>query len=322
MPCLVKKGLRMVEIERKVRRTESRAALTRFAWLSIGAALATIVLKTGAYLLTGSVGLLSDAVESIVNLVGAIMALSMLIIAARPPDENHTYGHTKAEYFSSGVEGLLILLAAAAILWSAINRLTHPQPLQQVGIGLVVSAIASIINFSVARVLIKNGRKNESISLEADGYHLMTDVWTSLAVMAGVALVALTGWLRLDPLIAIVVGLNIIWTGLRLIRRSVAGLMDASLPASEIGKIDAVMARYRDKKVDFHALRTRQAGARRFISVHVLVPGDWTVHDAHHIAEDFEGDIRAVLGDAVVNTHLEPVEDAISMEDAQEQWPA
>jgi cation diffusion facilitator family transporter len=311
----------MSQTKTMVRPMESRAALTRFAWLSIGAAITTLLLKTGAYLLTGSVGLLSDAVESIVNLVGASMALSMLIVAARPPDKSHTYGHTKAEYFSSGLEGLLILFAAAAILWSGINRLLHPQALQQVGIGLAVSAVASIINFSVARVLIRNGRKNESISLEADGFHLTTDVWTSLAVMAGVSLVALTGWQRLDPLIAIAVALNIIWTGMGLMRRTVAGLMDASLPARELGKIEAVMARYRDRHVDFHALRTRQAGARRFMTVHVLVPGDWTVHDAHHLAEDFEADIRAVLGDAVVSTHLEPIDDVISMEDINEQWP-
>jgi cation diffusion facilitator family transporter len=300
---------------------ESRAGLTRFAWLSIGAALVTLILKTSAYLLTDSVGLLSDAAESIVNLTGAIMALSMLIIAARPPDESHTFGHTKAEYFSSGLEGLLILFAAAAIIWSAIQRLIAPQPLEQVGIGLVVTGIAAAVNLVVARMLIRAGRSNESISLEADGFHLMTDVWTSLAVMGGVALVALTGWLRLDPLIAIAVALNILWTAMSLLRRTVAGLMDAALPRSEREQIDAVMAAYRTRNIAFHALRTRQAGAQRFISVHLLVPGAWTVHDAHHIAEDFEGDIRAALGDAVVSTHVEPIEDEISMEDVHEQWP-
>jgi cation diffusion facilitator family transporter len=299
----------------------SRPSLTRFAWLSIGAALATLVLKTGAYLLTGSVGLLSDAVESIVNLVGATMALGMLTIAARPPDESHSYGHSKAEYFSSGLEGLLILFAAAAILWSAINRLISPQPLEQIGLGIVVSVLASLINFAVARTLMRAGRQYNSITLEADAYHLMTDVWTSVAVLAGVGLVALTGWLRLDPLIAIAVAINIIWTGVRLVRRSVAGLMDASLPPGEREEIEAVMARYREKNVEFHALRTRQAGARRFVTLHMLVPGEWTVHDAHHVAEDFAGDVRAALGDAVVNTHLEPIDDEISMEDIHEIWP-
>jgi len=311
----------MADDEKRGSGLQSRAALTRYAWLSIGAALATIFLKTGAYLLTGSIGLLSDAVESIVNLVGAIMALSMLTIAARPPDDTHSFGHSKAEYFSSGLEGLLIMFAAAAIIWSAINRLIYPKPLEQVGIGLVVSAAASLINFTVARVLMKAGRQNRSITLEADAYHLMTDVWTSVAVIAGVALVALTGWLRLDPLIAIAVALNIIWTGVGLLRRSVAGLMDAALPGHDREQIEAVMARYREKHVDFHALRTRQAGSSRFVALHMLVPGDWTVHDAHHVAEDFEGDIRAVLGDAVVSTHLEPIDDEISMEDVHEQWP-
>jgi cation diffusion facilitator family transporter len=312
----------MSHAETTVKPNGGRAALTRFAWLSIGAAITTIILKTGAYLLTGSVGLLSDAVESIVNLVAAIMALGMLTIAARPPDEEHSFGHSKAEYFSSGLEGLLILFAAAAIIWSAVQRLLHPQPLEQVGIGLVITAFASAINFTVARVLIRAGRKNRSITLEADGFHLMTDVWTSVAVIAGVALVALTGWLRLDPLIAIAVAINIIWTGVALIRKTVAGLMDASLPEADREQIESVMASYRAKSVDFHALRTRQAGARRFVSVHVLVPGNWTVHDAHHVAEDFEGAIRTILGDAVVTTHLEPIEDEISREDVHEQWVA
>jgi cation diffusion facilitator family transporter len=245
----------------------------------------------------------------------------MLTIAARPPDESHSYGHSKAEYFSSGLEGLLILFAAAAILWSAINRLISPQPLEQIGLGIVVSVLASLINFAVARTLMRAGRQYNSITLEADAYHLMTDVWTSVAVLAGVGLVALTGWLRLDPLIAIAVAINIIWTGVRLVRRSVAGLMDASLPPGEREEIEAVMARYREKNVEFHALRTRQAGARRFVTLHMLVPGEWTVHDAHHVAEDFAGDVRAALGDAVVNTHLEPIDDEISMEDIHEIWP-
>lgn len=295
---------------------ENRASLTRFAWLSIAAALATIALKTGAYLLTGSVGLLSDAIESLVNLVGAGMALGMLTIAARPADESHVYGHSKAEYFASATEGLLILAAAAGIVGAAIQRLLNPQPLEQLGLGLGVSVTASLINFLVARKLTVEGKRRNSISLEADAQHLMTDVWTSVGVVGAVGIVALTGWLILDPLIAIVVALNIIWTGFQLVSRSVSGLMDASLPARELKLIDEVMKKYRAKRVTFHALRTRQAAARQFVSVHMLVPGRMTVHDAHHLAEDFESDIRNALGGAVtVFTHLEPVEDELSMED-------
>ncbi len=292
-----------------------RSSLTRFAWLSIGAALATISLKTVAYFLTGSVGLLSDAVESIVNLVGAIMALGMLTIAARPPDDNHLFGHSKAEYFASVVEGALILVAAVSIAYTAIDRLLHPVELEQLGVGLAVSVGASLVNLVVSRILMAAGRKHNSITLEADAQHLMTDVWTSVGVIGGVALVALTGWQRLDPIVAIIVAINIIWTGVHLMRRSVEGLMDSSLSQDEHKIIETVMARYRPRGVEFHALRTRQAAARRFVSVHMLVPGDWTVHDAHHLAEDFECDISAALGPAVVTTtHLEPVEDEISMD--------
>ena len=295
---------------------KNRTSLTRFAWLSISAALATIALKAGAYLLTNSVGLLSDAIESFVNLAGAIMALIMLTIAARPADESHVYGHSKAEYFASSTEGLLILGAAAGILITAIQRLISPRPLEALGIGLVVSIAASLINFIVARVLLNAGRQRQSITLEADAHHLMTDVWTSVGVIAGVAIAGFTRWDILDSLVAIAVALNIVWTGFQLIRRSVAGLMDAALPDSDQKAIAAVMARFREKGVDFHALRTRQAAARRFMSVHILVPGDWSVHDAHHIAEDFEFEIRQTLGGVVtVFTHLEPVEDELSMED-------
>jgi cation diffusion facilitator family transporter len=293
----------------------NRAWLTRFAWLSIAAAAATIALKTAAYLVTGSVGLLSDAIESIINLVAAVVALGMLSIAARPPDESHLYGHGKAEYFSSSLEGLLILAAAGGIAWTAIQRLIHPRPLEQLGLGLTVSAAAGLINFAVARVLLSAGKRHRSISLEADAHHLMTDVWTSVGVIGGVAVVALTGWQVLDPLVALAVSVNIIWTGFNLLRRSVAGLMDASLPQKDQQAIETVLAKYRERGIQFHALLTRQAASRRFISVHVLVPGDWTVHDSHHIAEDIEQDIRNEVGDANVFTHLEPVEDEISMHD-------
>jgi cation diffusion facilitator family transporter len=294
----------------------NRAALTNFAWLSIAAALATISLKTGAYLLTDSVGLLSDALESLVNLAGAIMALLMLTIAARPPDESHVYGHSKAEYFASVTEGILIVGAAIAISSAAINRLLQPREIEQLGLGLGVSITASIVNLIVARILLREGKARRSITLEADAQHLMTDVWTSVGVIGGVAIAGLTGWSLLDPLVAILVALNIIWTGIRLVSRSVAGLMDAALPPQEQTLIQDVMEKYRKQGVNFHALRTRQAAARRFVSVHMLVPGEWTVHDAHHVAEDFEWDIREALGSVVtVFTHIEPVEDELSMED-------
>ncbi len=292
-----------------------RPSLTRYAWLSIAAALATIALKAGAYLLTGSVGLLSDAIESLINLVAAGMALGMLTIAARPPDESHLYGHGKAEYFSSIVEGVLILVAAAGIAYTAIQRLFDPQPLEQLGIGLGVSLAATLINFSVARILLYAGKKYRSITLEADSHHLMTDVWTSVAVIGGVAAVGLTGWLALDSLVAIAVAANIVWTAIQLLRRSVAGLMDASLPPEDMQAIQGALTPYRARGIDFHALLTRQGAARRFVSVHVLVPGEMSVHDAHHLAEDIEADIRKALPDAVVITHLEPIDDEISLHD-------
>ncbi len=300
----------------KDERNQDRSSLTRFAWLSIAAALATITLKTGAYLLTGSVGLLSDALESVVNLAGALVALGMLTIAARPADESHVYGHGKAEYFSSITEGLLILAAAAGIISAAVSRLLQPRALEQLGLGLFISIAASAINFSVARILLREGRSRRSITLEADAHHLMTDVWTSAGVIGGVAIAGFTGWALLDPIVAIIVALNIIWTGIQLVRRSVSGLMDAALPDEEQKLIDNVMEKYQKQGVNFHALRTRQAAARRFVSVHMLVPGEWTVHDAHHVAEDFESDVRETLGSVVtVFTHIEPVEDELSMDD-------
>lgn len=293
-----------------------RPSLTRYAWLSIAAAVTTISLKAGAYMLTGSVGLLSDAIESVVNLLAAIMALVMLTIAARPEDEDHAFGHGKAEYFSSNAEGVLILVAAVSIAGTAIERFFNPREIEQVGIGLVISVIATLVNFVVSRILYKAGKKHSSITLEADAHHLMTDVWTSVGVVAGVGAVGLTGWTILDPIIALAVSVNIINTGIQLIRRSVAGLMDASLSDEEMQAVEDVLTKYRnEKEIEFHALRTRQAGARHFISVHVLVPGEWTVHDAHHIAEDIEEDIRAVVQNSVAFTHLEPIEDELSHED-------
>jgi len=289
--------------------------LTRFAWLSIAAALLTIGLKSGAYWLTGSVGLLSDALESLVNLVAAMMALAMLTIAARPPDEEHAFGYSKAEYFSSGLEGALILLATASIVWTAIPRLLVPQPLEQVDIGLVVSILASAINFGVARILLREGREHKSITLEANAHHLMTDVWTSTGVIIGVGAASLTGWLRLDPIIALVVAANIIWTGVQLLRRSASGLLDAAIPKEEQEAIDRILDQYRQQGIQFHAVRTRQAGTRGFLSLHVLVPGEWSVMHGHQWLEHVESDIRHALPNLLVLTHLEPLDDPASWQD-------
>ena len=290
-------------------------SLQRYAWLSIAAALATIVLKTAAWWLTGSVGLLSDALESLVNLAGAIMALAMLTVAEAPADENHHFGHGKAEYFSSAFEGFLIFIAALAIGYAAVDRFLHPRALEQLGIGLVVSAVAAIVNLWVARVLLRTGLEFRSITLEADAHHLMTDVWTSAGVIAAVGAVAMTGWNWLDPTIALLVALNILRTGWSLLHRSTAGLMDVALPEVQCRAIDEVLDRYRRDGLDFHALLTRQAGSRAFVSLHVLVPGSWSVQQGHDCAERIEADIRTAVPHAHVLTHLEPIEDPLSAAD-------
>lgn len=294
-----------------------RPSLTRFAWLSIAAASLTIGLKMAAYWITGSVGLLSDALESLVNLAAALMALAMLVVAARPPDEDHLYGHDKAEYFSSGVEGALILVAAISIGITAWNRFFDPQPLAGVGLGLGISLLASLINLGVALVLRGAGRRYDSITLEADAQHLLTDVWTSAGVVIGIGAVALTGWERLDPLIAFVVALNIVWSGVQLVRRSALGLLDTAWPAPERAVVSAILDRYRAQGVQFHALRTRQAAARRFMSVHVLTPGEWTVSQGHQLLEQVEREVREALTGVTILTHLEPLEDPASWEDTQ-----
>ncbi|MBK8460941.1 MAG: cation diffusion facilitator family transporter [Micropruina sp.] len=284
--------------------------LTRFAWLSIAAAVATITLKTYAWLVTGSVGLLSDAAESVVNLVAAFVALIALRIAARPADDNHHFGHAKAEYFSAAIEGVMIFIAAAAILFTAVERFLHPMPLENVGIGLAVSVVASVINGGVAFVLLRAGRTHRSLTLTADGKHLMTDVWTSVGVVVGVILVSLTGWQQLDPLIAFGVGVNIIVTGWKLISESSAGLMDVALPEEDHEVIVGVLQKFsREDEVLFHGLRTRQAGHERFVRVDMLVPGAWSVRRGHDLIEDLEAALRAELPDLDMVVHLEPLED-------------
>ena len=292
-----------------------RSGLTRFAWLSISAALATIALKALAYFVTDSVGLLSDALESLVNLAAALMALAMLIVAARPPDEIHAFGYSKAEYFSSGVEGALIVFAAVIIAWTAVPRLITPQPLEQVGTGLAASIIAAALNFFVARHLLSGSKQYRSITLEADAHHLMTDVWTSAGVVAGIAVVALTGWTRLDAVIALCVAGNILSTGVRLLRRSLLGLLDTALGHTEQELIKEILSRYASQDLHYHALRTRQAGVRSFISFHVLVPGEWSVQRGHDLVERVERDIRAAIPGATVFTHLEPINDPAAWQD-------
>lgn len=290
-------------------------SLVHFAWLSVAAAVITIALKFAAYLLTDSVGLLSDALESLVNLAGALMALTMLTIAARPADEEHAYGHHKAEYFSSGVEGMLILVAAAGILFTSIPRLISPKPIEQVGLGMGISLAASLVNLFVSITLRKAGKKYKSITLEADAQHLMTDVWTSAGVLIGVGAVVITGWELLDPVVAILVAVNIIWTGVQIVRKSALGLMDTALPAEEQKMLRKILEQNCEGGIQYHALRTRQAGTRPFASFHVLVPGDWTVSRGHQLLEKIEADIRHQFPNITLFTHLESLDDSSSWED-------
>ncbi|MHB9140259.1 MAG: cation diffusion facilitator family transporter [Paludibacter sp.] len=293
-----------------------KESLKKFAYLSIAAALITIGLKFFAYFYTGSMGLLSDALESCVNLIAAIVALIMIHISEKPADNEHYFGHTKAEYFSSAIEGGLILVAAFSIIWSAYPRLLAPKPIENVSLGLIISLGASLVNLGVSLVLLKNGKKYKSLLLEADGKHLMTDVWTSAGVIAAVLFVMLTGWLILDPIIAIIVALNIIWTGLQLIKRSANGLMDASIPVDELEKVTDYLDQIKENHIDYHSLMTRQAGQRKFISLHLLVPGEWSVQKGHDLAEKIEETIEDMFPELVtVSTHIEPIEDPASMRD-------
>lgn len=293
------------------------ASAAAYAWISIGAAIATSLLKLLAWKLTASVGLLSDALESLVNLAGAAMALTMIRFAAEPADDEHPYGHSKAEYFSSGFEGVLILVAGAAILVAAALRLLHPHPLEQVGPALVVSGLALAINLVTSRLLGRAGTELDSVALRADSAHLMTDVWTSAGIIAAVALIAVTGWDVIDPLIAAGVGCYILWTGLKLLREALSGLIDVAWPAEDLRTLEQLLGRYRAEGIGFHAIRTRQAAWRRFVSCHVLVPGAWSVKRGHDLLERFESDLAAVLPHVSVLTHLEPIEDAASYEDAE-----
>lgn len=297
------------------RASSSRSRLERFAWLSIAAALATIALKTGAWWVTGSVGLLADAAESIVNLVAAVAAFVALRVAARSADDNHHFGHSKAEYFSAAIEGGMIFVAASFIIWQSIGRLLDPQPVEQAGVGLAISVIASVINGAVAWVLLRAGRRHHSITLRADGQHLLTDVWTSVGVVVGVLLVVVTGIDRLDPVVALLVGANIIWTGWKLVSESGRGLMDEALDRETNARIADALSRHRTDEVDIHGLRTRGAGHLSFAEMHVLVPGAWSVRRAHDIVEEIERALEDEFDDLTVTTHIEPREDPRAYDD-------
>jgi cation diffusion facilitator family transporter len=286
--------------------------------MSIAAAVATISLKTVAYLATGSVGLLSDALESMINLIAAVVALWVLKVAAQPPDELRRFGYGKVEYFSSGIEGTLIIIAAVSIGYAAVRRLIAPQPLEQVGLGLAISVAATFINLFVAITLLKVGRRRRSIVLEADGHHLMTDVWTSVGVIVGVGAVSVTGWWRLDPVIAVLVAINILWSGWKLIKRSVQGLIDTALSKETSDQIVQVLDSFVEReRIQYHALRTRQSGSQQFVTLHVLVPGDWSVQRGHDLLEEIEEAIHKTIGSASVLTHLEPIEDPVSYDDTE-----
>ncbi|KPL88980.1 cation diffusion facilitator family transporter [Herpetosiphon geysericola] len=287
----------------------------RYALLSIAAACITIGLKFGAYLLTGSIGLFSDAAESVVNLIAAMMALWMLTIAMRPPDHDHAFGHTKAEYFASGLEGMLIMLAAGSIIWTAWPRVLNPTEITRLDLGLGLSILATAINGGVAWIIMRAGKRLRSITLQADAHHLFTDVWTTVGVIGGILLTKITGWLVLDPLIAIAVALHIIWIGFRILRESGYGLLDSALSDEDQAVIEDILARYRQRGLEFHALRTRVAGPRRFVSLHVLVPGSWSVQKGHDVCETIELAIAAALPDSHAITHLEPLEDPAAWDD-------
>lgn len=284
-----------------------RAVLTRFMLLSLGAAVLTMALKAGAAAITGSVGLLSDALESGVNLVAAVFALIVLQVAARPADASHPFGHGQADYLSVMVEGALILVAAAAIVWSAVDRLLHPAPLEAPGVGLVIATAASAVNLVVGLVLLRAGRRRRSMVLTADGRHLMTDVWTSVGVLVGIVLVTLTGWVALDPVVALAVGANILWTGSRLLRSSASSLLSAAIPAAEQSILATALGRFGVRYgVDFAPLRTVEFGRRRLVYVELRVPAHWSVAEAHALAGEVESTVESVLPGTETLVHVEP----------------
>lgn len=297
------------EITETLPQTSGSTANAALAYihLSVLAAVLTIMLKFLAWWLSGSVSLLSDAMESFVNLAGAVFALVMLKIAAEPPDAGHPWGHNKAEYFSSGFEGSLIFIAAGAILWTAIPRFLHPQPLEDLGVGLWFSVASTLINLGTAIILHRAGRRLRSVALEADAAHLMTDVWTSAGVIGGLVGFMFTGWLWLDATLAILVALHILAEGYKLMRGAVEGLMDRAMAPDEVNKVIAVLDSYACRNVSYNNLLTRSAGALRFAHVDILVPGDWTVEKAHELLDEIEQRIASEVHGTQTTTHLEPV---------------
>jgi len=287
------------------------------AGVSIGASVLTIILKLGAFALTNSVSLLSDALESLVNLLAATITFFMVRLAHKPADESHPYGHSKAEYISSTAEGMFIIIAAGAIIFTAVQRLLNPSPLEAPGLGLLFSIAASLINLIVGLTLIKNGKKRNSLALEADGHHLMTDVYTTVGVLIGLAIVYMTKLYILDPIIAIIVGLNIIFAGFSIIQKSFSGFMDSAIDRGYIKYINTVFEEYTIKKIVFHGLRTRRSGSRNFITFHVLVPGIWTVQNAHSLVEEIEKKLRDTIPNSTIDTHIEPLEDPVSWADTE-----
>lgn len=291
-------------------------SLQTFIYLSISAAVVTILLKFQAFRVTGSMGLLSDALESLVNLFAAIFALIMLNLSRKPADEKHVFGHGKAEYFSSATEGALILIASFSIIWTAAPRLVDPRPIENVNVGLLYSLAAAGVNLVVGVILVRNGKRRNSLLLEADGRHLLTDVLTSIGVIVGVVIVRYTGWYIVDPIIAIAVAIHILYTGYKLIIRSANKLMDAAIPEKEVDRIVAYLDSLKSERIEYHSLQTRMAGQRRFISLHLLVPGEWNVQKGHDYADRIEGAIVKMFDEPVtVQTHLEPAEDPASMRD-------
>jgi cation diffusion facilitator family transporter len=302
-----------------LKQQNQRKSLAPIIWFSIIASILTISIKSAAYFMTGSVGFMSDAMESFINLAAGIVAFVMLTIAARPPDKEHPFGHDKAEYFSSLIEGALIVLAAIGIAYTAIDRIYHPKPLGELNVGMALSVLATLINFATARILLYYGKKHNSITIEADAHHLMTDVWTTVGIIVGIGLVKFTNWQLLDPLMAIAVAISIVYTGIKLIIRSTDGLMDTKLTEKELVIIKEILDRYKDQGIDYHALYTRQASSKRFITFHLLFPGDLSVHNAHETAKIIENEISEKLPFSDVFIHLEPLNDPDALDDFQKE---
>ena len=287
---------------------EEQRMLERFMWISIAASLFVIALKAYAAYVTGSVGFLSDALESVANVAAAMVGLWALKLSAKPADENHNFGHTKAEYFAAQVEGSLILVASVAIIYTAGQRLITPQPVEQLGIGLLFSVVATLINLGVGAMLVRAGRRHRSSTLVADGKHLLTDVWTTVGVIVGMALVWMTGWQVLDPIVAILVGANILYTGYKLLREAIQGLLSETLPEEEVATAQEFLDNYaKDNGVAFTSLRTTAYGRQRLINVVMQVPGGWTVSHSHEHADNVEEGLAAALGSAETIVHIEPL---------------